>query len=43
MIDQTEDEILVYEGPNDVLEAAAGIGRQASFTVACTGLSYCSN
>ena len=37
--DQTEEEILTYEVSDDALEMAAGTGKEANFTMFCSGIS----
>ena len=37
--DQTEEEILTYEVSDDALEVAAGTGKEANYTMFCSGIS----
>jgi hypothetical protein len=42
-LDQTEEEMLAYEVPDEVLEAAAGTGNEkaGNLTLACTYFYIC--
>jgi hypothetical protein len=37
--DQTQEDILTYEVSDETLEIAAGTGKEANFTMFCSGIS----